>query len=299
MADVETTNREYISLTDLAQFEEEIIEGYRGDVDANAMRPPLAHDTYLFGVTYAEEDPTKRFIKKLSKEGKPFYMVFVRVESKNNANPEHDGASWNELIMTLPNRRGTTGMQALLQGLEVDTLALSSHALQMRALDDAIAGGAAFVGGETDWEGSIYDKDATRTDKDGKVVVDASGEAAKGMELFSVRGMRNFPKDAEGNPISVISQTDEKYKMKNGDPLSQEVRARNFMRRWVPVSRIASAGVEQVEETAPVPAAAAKAAAPVAAAAPVQTAAPVAAAAPARTGAPVARPPVRRVVPQG
>lgn len=295
--------REFISMNDLAQYEEEQLDGYRGELDANAAIPPLPHDVYLFNVRYAEDDPAKRWEKRIApKTGKLFFMANVKVESKNNTSAAYDGRSWTENVMTMVNTRGVTGAQALLQGLGVDTLLLNTHGAQIRALDEQLSGGSAMVGMETDWQARIFDKDAAKLDKDGKPVV-IDGKNVLGQEKWQLRGMRNFPKliGADGQPTGEYSHIigkDDGYKMKDGTPIVDEVRAFNVMRRWVPANSVVAAetqdqpqdaGETVTEETI---AATAPVSAPVTA--PVTTAAmPIAPAIVRPAGRPA--PPVRRV----
>lgn len=307
-----TKQREFISLSDMTQFEEEIL-GYRGDKDANAQRSPLPHDNYVFRVQYAENwpasegeapvplasDPNARWFKGEAKDGKVYFMTWIKVTTCNNSNPEHDDYSWTEILTTYPTKQGTTAAQALLQGFDVDTIMLNTHNAQVRALDQHLAGDGTLVGAEVDWIARQFDKNAARRDKQGNPVM-KDGQQVMGVETFRLRGMRRFPKNEDGSHRYTIDSAD-------FPKLTEEVRAFNEIRRWIPVSRMNQAGVEQdlapaleqsvqqvqqAQQMPPTPAPA-----PVAQTRPVAAApAPAAPTAPARAAAPVGA--VRRAQPR-
>lgn len=298
------TGAEYFSLADAGQYEEEIIEGYRGDLDANAGAPPLPHDVYSTRVCYADNwpqkegqelealasDPARRWRKQNAKDGVLMYLTWITYTTENNSDPSHDKRERTEVLTTYPNKRGITGAQALLQGLGIDTVALNSHQAQMKALDEKLAGEGSFSGAELDWEATVYDKNAVQRDKSGNPVIDAAtGEAKTGVELWTLRGMRKFPQNKETNEYipEIGPQDGFTYKNAAGDMVPvMEARARNFLRRWVPISKLTKLtnqlqqSVDNVQaQKATAPAAAQRAAAPN----------------PPAAAAPAARPPVRRV----
>jgi len=310
-----TTGAEYFSLADAGAYEEEIIEGYRGDLDANAALPPLPHDVYCVRVRYADSwpqkegqeleqlatDPARRWRKQMAKDGNLMYLTWITYVTENNSDPAADKRERTEVLTTYPNKRGITGAQALLQGLGVDTVALNSHQAQMKALDGRLAGEGSFAGVELDWEATVYDKNAVQRDKQGNAVADpVTGEPKTGVELWTLRGMRKFPQLESGEYVPEIGPKDGfSYKDASGTVVPvMEARARNFMRRWVPIGKLTKLAdqlqqsVEQVQQAKAASAPAAAPAAPARAAAPVQQ---MPAAASARPAAPPARPPVRRV----
>lgn len=312
-----SAGREFISLTDVSQFEEEmIIEGYKGEKDANASRETLPHDNYIFSVRYADSwphsegetpvplasDPNARWVKKLAKDGKVLWMTWLQVETRNNADPAHDGYSWTELITTYPTKQGTTATQALLQGLEVDTIMLNTHSSQVRALDEKLAGDGTLVGAEVDWIARYFDKAAIQKDKQGNPVIDSETNQQKtGVEIFRLRGMRRFPKYEDGNHRAMLTHADDsRIPEVNADGQPVEIRAFSEIRRWIPVGKLAQAGAGQdavAEQPKPVASTQSMPARPVTSAGPSQ-AAPVqqTAQAPAPTAPRVpARPGVRRV----
>ena len=244
----ETKQREFISLTDVNQFEEEmLIDGYRGDKDANAQRAPLPHDNYLFRVRYADNwpagegenpiplagDPDARWITGQARDGKTYWMTWLYVETANNADPQFDGYSWTEILTTYPTKQGTTAAQALLQGFEVDTIMLNTHRGQVKALDEKLAGDGTMVGAEVDWVARQFDKNAPKVDKQGKPVM-KDGQQQMGVETFRLRGMRRFPKNEDGSFRFTLDSAD-------FDKITEEIRAFNEIRRWVPASRLTSA----------------------------------------------------------
>jgi hypothetical protein len=310
-----TTGAEYFSLADAGAYEETIIEGYRGDLDANAALPPLPHDVYSVRVRYADNwpqkegqelevlaaDPARRWQKGLATDGKLFWKTWITVVTENNTDPAHDKRERNEVLTTYPMQNGTTGAQALLQGFGVDTLALNSHEAQMVALDAKLAGEGSFAGIEYDWEATVFDKNAVRRDKKGNVISDENGEPKLGVELWRLRGMSKFPKLEGGGFNHEIGPNDGfSYKDSSGAVVVvAEARARNFMRRWVPFGKLNRLvdTLQQSVDTAKAPAPGAAAPAPPAhhtGHAPPAAPSPAASAVPPRPAAP-ARPPVRRV----
>lgn len=320
MSDQQTQQgmREFISLVDVGQFEEEaLIEGYQGAKDANAQRVPLPHDNYVMRVRYADNwpskegetpiplasDPNARWIKSIAKDGKELRQTWIYVETANNADEAVNGMGWTELITTYPTKQGTTAAQALLQGLEVDTLMLNTHGKQVQALDEKLAGDGSLVGAEIDWIARVFDKAATVKDKAGNPVQNPDGSLKTGVEVFRLRGMRKFPMEADGKTHRFTLTHEDNVNIPEttaeGQPL--EVRAFNEVRRWIPVSKLMSAGQGQdaVAETAPADTPSATPAAPAPVAQPrqavaAQATAPAQAAAPRPAAAP-ARPVVRRV----
>lgn len=325
-----TTGHEYFSLADTTQFEETIIEGYRGDLDANAALPPLKHDVYSAVIKYAESwpgkdkeplalDPARRWRKKIASDGQLMWMTFVTRTTLNNVDPAVDNRQNTTVVTTYPTKQGTTGVQALLQGMDVDTLMLNSHEAQMIALDKQIAGEGAMVGVEIDWEASVYDKDMAQRDKSGQPILDDNGEPKMGVELWKLRGMKKFPDDGNGGYEAEINEKNNggkySYRMPGsdgkptGEPiLVKEARVRNFDRRYVPFSKLQgasqletdlAASVQQVEAAKATASAAAAAqsrpAAPVQAAPAAQQASAATAAAQTRPAAPGGRPGPRRV----
>jgi len=276
-----TTGAEYFSLADAGAYEDEIIEGYRGDLDANAALPPLPHDVYCVRVRYADNwpqkdgqeleplaaDPARRWRKQFAKDNQLMYLTWITIKTENNTDPANDGRERTEVLTTYPNKRGMTGAQALLQGLGVDTISLNSHQAQMKALDAKLAGEGSLSGIEYDWEATVYDKNAVQLDKKTKqpIIDPATGEPKLGVELWSLRGMKKFPTDAAGEYVPEIGPKDGfSYRNAAGDVVPvMEARARNFMRRWVPVSKLNQASVleqtlqesvQQVQQQQPQPA---------------------------------------------
>lgn len=249
-----TTGKEFFSLADTAQYEEDIIEGYRGDLDANAMLPPLPHDVYAVRIRYSEywpavdghepallaSDPARRWAKQVAKDGVLMYLTWIDIITENNADPANDGRERREVMTTYPTKRGTTGTQAMLQGLGVDTTTLNSHQAQMKAVDQAIAGEGGMAGIEYDWEATVFDKNMVQRDKQGNPIVGADGQPKTGVELWRLRGMKKFPKMEDGSYNPEICK-DDGHLMKGPDEKMipvVEARARNFYRRWVPIGKL-------------------------------------------------------------
>jgi hypothetical protein len=236
-------NEEFLGLGDLEQVEEILIENFNGAVDANASRGPLPHDNYLMLIEFSDTDmagepldPARPFMNRLSDKSGLYFMAYLKITSAGNAKAEHDGYTRIDRITTLCNRT-TTGVQAVLQALGVDTIALGSHKAQALALIREIGGRQVPIGEEIDWEARLWDKEAPRVDKDKKPVFKADGTQEMGMEVYRLRGMKNFPKNPDGTYRHGIN-LDDGYKLKNGDPLPTHLlpaRAFNFHRRWIKV----------------------------------------------------------------
>ena len=240
--------REFISLADIGQYEEEAIDGYHGERDANAGRSPLPHDIYQMRVQYVGwtipdgnggniDIPAGTWEKRLApSNGALYYMTHIKISSEGNKDGSHDGYERTENLMTLVNKTGTTGAQALLQGLGVDTIMLGTHKAQILACNEKLTGDGVLVGEEVDWESRLFDKEAVVKDKSGQPVPDGQGGYKKGVEVWRLRGMKNFPKNADGTFRHEIG-LDDGYKLKSGEPLpSSLMPARAFLyhRRWVP-----------------------------------------------------------------
>lgn len=259
-AQARATEREYINLSDVGQYEEDELAGFQGGKDANAQREPLPHENYVFRVAYAEfwpskaeeekiplnSDPNNRWEKRLApSNGTAYYMTHVIVTTENNVDESKNGYSWTEMISTFVNKGGTCAAQALCQGLGVDTIAMKSHIDLARALDQFLAGDGTLVGAESDWIARQFDKEALQVDKQGQPKVDpATGQQLKGVETFRLRGMRKFPKNEDGTHRNVLTAADFPGKIvQNADEAEvTEVRAFNEIRRWIPVDRLMSAG---------------------------------------------------------
>ena len=254
--------REFISLADVGQFEEEMIEGYQGQLDANAQRVPLPHENYLFRVRYADNwpakegetpiplssDPNARWVKGQAKDGKTYWMTWIYVSTEGNTNPAHDGQSCSEILTTYVTKKGTTQAQALLQGFDVDTLTLNTHAAQVRELDKYLAGDGTIVGAETDWIARYFDKAAVAKDKQGNDVM-VDGQQKTGVEVYRLRGMRRFPKEEDGTHRFTLTHADADKIPAEVDNKPFEIRAFNEIKRWVPASRLTAAG--QAPDLAP------------------------------------------------
>ena len=243
--------REFISLADVGDYEEEVIEGYHGERDANAGRGPLPHDIYQMRVCYASrtvpdgsggntEIPAGVWEKRLApSNGSLYYATSIKITSEGNKDGSHDGYERTENLMTLVSKGGTTGVQALLQALGIDTITLNSHQAQIRA-SSVLAGDGVLLGEEVDWEARLFDKEQPVKDKNGQAVPDGSGGYKKGVEVWRLRGMKNFPKNEDGSYRHEVN-LDDGYKLKSGEPLPASLlpaRAFNYHRKWVPQSAL-------------------------------------------------------------
>jgi len=290
----------FVSMAELLADDSEF-EGYNPEADANAGLPPLPKGDYLCIVRYSEPDPAKRWPGGKDKEGNPtgkmpvtkdgrkYAYTEIEIETNGNAEPTHNGRIFRGMVNTLVMKAsGTTSIQGLLQGCgaEVEELrAANSISGQVQTLDKYLSDGQTIAGVHLDWESNYYRKDLMNPET-GKM----------GWEVFRVRGMRKFPqkKDGDGQPIPGEYVPGYPFKqVVAGNPVDEELNARNFIHHWVRVDEIAGAGVEgdpgeQVQAQAEAP----KAEAP-APAAQRRTVAPAAAApAKAATAASAGGPPV-------
>ncbi len=107
----------------------------------------------------------------------------------NTPDGAFDGREINQMnCMTLVNKSGTCGVQALIQGLgQGDAIVgITSHGHLAKVLNDLIGAGEMLVGVRTRWEASIYDENADET-------------------IFGpIRGMKHFPPDGNGGYLAEI-----------------------------------------------------------------------------------------------
>lgn len=247
---------EYLSLAELELLEQQELEGFRPEADANASLPPIPAGNYQARVTYANDnEPDKIWVKKqqdASKGGKTYYMTQLRLETVGNGG-EFDGRTMSFYASTLVFKgSGTTSIQQVLQPLGFGEQLMTrtrTVKTQIDLLNEALEGGQALVGIKVDWEAQVYDKEKDET------------------TFGPIRGMKKFPLDANGNPAPEI------FKDLKGreTPTGEAVMARNFIRGFVSLDSLSgvmpveSDEVEQPVEEEPateVPVVAQKAAAP-------------------------------------
>jgi hypothetical protein len=267
---------EYLTMTELESFEEELASSFNAEADANASVPPFPKGVYVFSLKFQEDDPDKRWVQKMKEDTKEkYYFTNIVAEiAENPANsPDYVGRKVFANAMTLVMKNtGTTSAQAIIQAMgEGDKLLTMprTHQTQIKLLNSLLANGT-LCGAETDWEANEYDKE-------------------KKVTKFRLRGMNSFPKFKDGTPIPVAI-----------DDHGGEHPARCYVKRWLTLEQVeellnkaeevedAEGGADEGEAEE---AAAAAPPAPPARTAPATRPAP-AAAAPAP-----AKPPARRPVP--
>jgi hypothetical protein len=211
----QTTEREYISLSELNDFEESLGAHFDPEADANALLPPLNKGDYVVQVYHEGEDPTKFWEKKLSRDGQQVYLqsVIVAEVTDNPHNPpDVVGRKLKHRVTTLVMpTSGTTGAQALLQGIGKGETLVNlprTHGHQARILSEQLNTKPITVM-ETDWEARRWDRD-------------------KNEETFRMIGMVNFPKGPDGKHVPMA-------RAKDGD----EIPARSRIRRWKQLSALA------------------------------------------------------------
>lgn len=207
--------QEFLSMAQLDSFEEELASSFNPEADANALPPPIPKGLYVCKATFAENDPDKRWEKKiLERTGEAYYQTGIVLEVIDNpANPADlvgrkiYGSRVSTLVMSMT---GTTQCQALIQGMDKGDELLTrpkTHQTQIRILNQELNEGG-IVGVNTDWEARRYDK-------------------ALEKETFRLRGMGAFPKNADGTsqPFAVAED-------------GEEVPARNFVRNYLTVDQV-------------------------------------------------------------
>lgn len=211
-------NIEYLSMTQIESFEEELSSAFNPEADANAQIPPPPKGIYVVKLSFGEADADKRWIAKMTESAnEKYYLTNVVAEIiENPANPiDCIGRKVFSNAMTLVMKNtGTTSAQAIIQAMGYGNELLTRpkvHQTQMRLINELLANGE-LCGMECDWEAQIYNKE-------------------KKTQEFRLRGMNSFPKDKAGNPIP-MAITEE----------GVEVPARAFVRRWLTL--------EQLEELA-------------------------------------------------
>src|ERR1700761_7593158 len=95
---------EYLSLAELDLLEQQELEGFRPEVDANASLPPIPAGNYQFKITYAKSDtPDQIWQKKqqdASKGGRLYQMAELQLETVGNGE-EFDGRQMRFYASTL------------------------------------------------------------------------------------------------------------------------------------------------------------------------------------------------------
>lgn len=225
---------EYLSLAELDLLEQQELEGFRPEADANASLPPIPAGNYQARVTFANESaPDQIWIKKqqdASKGGKVFYMTELRIETSGNGE-ETDGRVMRFYASTLVMKgSGTTSIQQVLQPLgfgEALMTRTKTARTQIELLNEALEGGQALIGVKVDWEAQVYDKEQDKT------------------TFGPVRGMKRFPLDANGQHSPVIF----KDLKGNEAPDAAGVNARNFIRGFMSLDGLAGTVAAQAVES--------------------------------------------------
>lgn len=225
---------EYLSLAELDLLEQQELEGFRPEADANASLPPIPAGNYQARVTFANESaPDQIWIKKqqdASKGGKVFYMTELRIETSGNGE-ETDGRVMRFYASTLVMKgSGTTSIQQVLQPLgfgEALMTRTKTARTQIELLNEALEGGQALIGVKVDWEAQVYDKEQDKT------------------TFGPVRGMKRFPIDANGVHSPVIF----KDLKGNEAPDAAGVNARNFIRGFMSLDGLAGMVAAQAVES--------------------------------------------------
>jgi len=230
--------QEYLSIAELELLEQQELEGFRPEADANASLPPIPAGNYQAKITYANEnEPDKIWVKKdKNKQGvpiTPYYMAELRLETVGNGE-EFDGRTLRFWASTMVMKgSGTTSIQSVLQplGFGPQLLTMTKTArTQIALMNEALEGGQGLIGVKVDWEAQAYDKEKDET-------------------VFGpVRGMKKFPKDANGVHVPEI------FKDLKGreTPTGEAIMARNFVRGFVSLGSLGgSVTTEPVEDALP------------------------------------------------
>jgi hypothetical protein len=247
------TEKNFISMAQFEEEEDSLIEGYRGEADANAGRVALPHDWYRGTVAFGESDPDKRWQERLQTDqsgnvvGK-YFMASVQFKTAGNADETVNGNIVDTMITTAVfGNGGTTSAQALLQGLGVDTINIKTHKGQALAVNNALAS-EVYIGCQLDVEATVFDKEAAAVDKKGQPVQNADGTQKMGRELARVKGYRKFPLAADGVSRRFELTAEDGLKDMDGNLIPASffpVNGRNFVRRWKNIKDM-GAKVEQV-----------------------------------------------------
>lgn len=183
---------QYVSLAELENDTDEL-PGFRPNVDANEFAPPLPHALYLVDIRFEAEDANKRWVPDVSTKGEPkkFNKTNLIITTAGNEDDAVNGRETKHYCSTLVRRGGTTGVQAVLQGIgatveEIDVN--KTRGGQCMLLNGYIDSGKGQAEAEFDWEASHFDADWVNED---------TGEK-EGKEYFRLRGMERFPIAAEG-----------------------------------------------------------------------------------------------------
>lgn len=234
-------------MLDLEQDTEEIL-GLNPEADANALLPPVPAGTYLAKLRFTNPDEdvevetangkemqNKRWARKLwgQKAPQKVLVTSITAELYNTEGAMYDGRTIRDgLVSTMIQQQtGTCRMQGVIQSVTGTFPPTCKSRLQFHQLMTATIGedGAATGEVEIEWEAS-----ETLTEEERQNLKDA------GRKSFRVRGMKNFPKDSDGNPIPEVNHNGETY------------RAYNIISRYV-TAPTQGAGTEQVEQAPVIP----------------------------------------------
>jgi len=157
---------EFLSLTELEGMEDEVLEGFNPEADANALPPPVQPGTYLVKLRHMQEDESMYWESKKTRLGskmpnKPYFTTTLIGEVLDNPVNHADAVGRSLIInnvMTLVQPRGTSGVQAVLQALGKGPElmnGLQTASRHARLLSQALAE-EPMVGVVWDWEADWY-----------------------------------------------------------------------------------------------------------------------------------------------
>lgn len=210
---------EYVSLsaTDLADYDEELYLDVAKD--ANAGLTPVVAGDYNCRVRYAEQDLEKRWRPMITDEGSKYLMTNVEVEIIDEG--ENKGRLTRAMVSTLVNRSGTSGLQAIVQGLGAgDQFAVMPRHTAVKDAEflNQLLLTEPLVGANWDWDAHESKEQAQQAGRS---------------KPWKLRGMNKFPTDKDGNRIPVAKT-----------PTGEQYDAYNYIRRWFVIDGVA----EKVEQ---------------------------------------------------
>jgi len=212
---------EYLSLADLENMNDAVLENIDPNVDANALPPVIQPGKYLMKVKHQVEEQEKFWIGKKTGDksknpGVPYFSTDLWCEIVDNpVNPKeyHGRRIPANNIMTLVMQDGSTGAMAVIQALgKGPELANGPQTASRQCLMlSKLLMSEPLIGVEVDWEASWYSKE-------------------KGEDLHDrKRGAKHFKKGEDGKYIAELFVE------------ADAADVRTFVRRWLKVEELTGA----------------------------------------------------------
>ena len=202
----EQDDKPYVSMLDLQADTEEIM-GLNPEADANALVPPVPAGVYFAKFSFTGEDPEKRWLTGVwGKNEQKVIYTSITSELYNTNGGVYDGRQVRDRMVSsmIRQQTGTCRIQGLVQAITGSFPPACKSRLQMVQLVNDLMAAQPTGEVEIDWEAS---ENLTEEQRD---MLKQQGKRA-----FRLQGMKNFPKDADGNYIPEVTHNGEIYRAYN------------------------------------------------------------------------------------